>query len=150
FAEAAHLPLVTRGHDVSAESVLSLRPTIVLAQTDTGPPEAIDQIRGAGVPVLLLDTPRSADDAIARGELLATALGVPAAGAALAQRTADEIAAARATVPTGDAAPRVAFLYMRGSAGVYLLGGPGSGADSMIAAAGGIDAGTAIGLEQAF
>lgn len=150
FAEAAHLPLVTRGHDVSAESVLSLRPTIVLAQTDTGPPEAIDQIRGAGVPVLVLDTPRSVDDAIARVELLATALGVPAAGAALAQRTADEIAAARATVPTGDAAPRVAFLYMRGSAGVYLLGGPGSGADSMIAAAGGIDAGTAIGLEQAF
>lgn len=42
------------------------------------------------------------------------------------------------------------FLYVRGGAGVYLLGGPGSGADSMIAAAGGSDAGTAIGLDEAF
>src|SRR5262249_18804242 len=53
FAEAAGLPLVTRGHDVSAESVLSLRPTVVLAQTDTGPREALEQIRAAGVPVLV-------------------------------------------------------------------------------------------------
>ncbi|HWL42359.1 MAG TPA: ABC transporter substrate-binding protein [Ilumatobacter sp.] len=150
FAEAAGLPLVTRGHDVSAESVLSQRPTVVLAQTDTGPPEALEQIRAAGVPVLVLDTPKSLDDAITRIDLLSTALGVPQAGAELAQRTADEIAAARASVPTGDAAPRIAFLYMRGTAGVYLLGGPGSGADSMIAAAGGIDAGTEMGLGRAF
>lgn len=150
FAEAAHLPLVTRGHDVSAESVLSLRPTVVLAQTDTGPPEAIDQIRGAGVPVLVLDTPRSVDDSIVRIELLATALGVPQAGAELAQRTADEIAVARAAVPVGESAPKIAFLYMRGTAGVYLIGGPGSGADSMIVASGGIDAGTEMGLDRAF
>ena len=39
---------------------------------------------------------------------------------------------------------------MRGQAGVYLLAGPRSGADSMIAAAGGIDAGTAMGLPSPF
>ena len=39
---------------------------------------------------------------------------------------------------------------MRGQAGVYLIAGPGSGADSMIEAAGGIDAGTAIGLDHPF
>jgi len=44
----------------------------------------------------------------------------------------------------------VAFLYLRGQAGVYLLGGRGSGADSMIAAAGATDAGTAIGLDRPF
>jgi iron complex transport system substrate-binding protein len=150
FAEAAALPLVTRGHDVSAESVLSLRPTIVLAQTDTGPPEALDQIRNAGVPVLVLDTPKSVDDSVARITTVARALGVPQAGAALAARTSAEIDAALAAVPAGADPPRIAFLYMRGSAGVYLLGGPGSGADSMIAAAGGVDAGTWMGFDQAF
>src|SRR5262249_48521966 len=35
-------------------------------------------------------------------------------------------------------------------AGVYLIAGPKSGADSMIAAAGGVDAGTAIGLKDPF
>ncbi len=150
FAEAGGLPVVTRGHDVSAESVLSLRPTIVLAQTDTGPPEALDQIRGAGVPVLVLDTPTSVDDSIARITTVAEALGVPQAGEALAARTAAEIDAALAAVPADAEPPRIAFLYMRGSAGVYLLGGPGSGADSMIAAAGGVDAGSWMGLDRAF
>lgn len=150
FAEAAHLPVVTRGHDVSAESVLSLRPTVVLAQTDTGPPEALEQIRSAGVPIVVVDTPTSIDDAVGRIDLIARALGVPAAGDALAERTAAEIDAARAEVPAGDTPPRIAFLYMRGAAGVYLLGGPGSGADSMIAAAGGVDAGTEYGLDRAF
>ena len=39
---------------------------------------------------------------------------------------------------------------MRGQAGVYLIAGPGSGADEMIEAAGGEDAGTAIGLDRPF
>lgn len=150
FAEAAHLPLVTRGHDVSAESVLSLRPTVVLAQTDTGPAEALDQIRAAGVPVLVLDTPTSVSDATARISAVATALGVPRAGAELATRTDAAIEAVLADVPHDRAPVRVAFLYLRGSAGVYLLGGPGSGADSMLAAAGAVDAGTWMGLERAF
>ena len=33
---------------------------------------------------------------------------------------------------------------------MYLIAGPGSGADSMIDAAGGIDAGTAMGLDRPF
>ena len=52
FSEAKKVPLVTRGHDVSAESVLSQRPTLVLAQTDSGPPDALEHIRAAGVPVV--------------------------------------------------------------------------------------------------
>jgi iron complex transport system substrate-binding protein len=39
---------------------------------------------------------------------------------------------------------------MRGQVGIYLIGGPQSGADSMIRAAGAIDAGTALGLSQPF
>ncbi|KPC81497.1 ABC transporter substrate-binding protein, partial [Streptomyces sp. NRRL F-6602] len=54
FEQAADLPVVTRAHDVSAESVLSLKPTVVLADTTTGPAEAISQIRDAGIPLVVL------------------------------------------------------------------------------------------------
>jgi len=72
FDEAADIPLVTRAHDVSAESVLSLKPTVVLADTDTGPPEAIDHIRNIGVPLVVFDTATridqiTYDEALERG-----------------------------------------------------------------------------------
>ena len=62
----------------------------------------------------------------------------------LVDRTADALADAAADAAA--ARPTVAFLYLRGQAGVALLGGRGSGADSMIEAAGGTDAGAALGL----
>lgn len=150
FEEANDLPVVTQSHDVSAESVLSLRPTLVFAQTDTGPPEALDAIRNAGIPVVIVAAPESMDDITPRVDLIAQAVGLPAEGAALAQRTHDQIAAVQESIPADARSPRIAFLYMRGQAGVYLLAGPGSGADSMIQAAGAEDAGTAIGLDKPF
>ncbi|MEU9338490.1 ABC transporter substrate-binding protein [Streptomyces sp. NPDC048290] len=149
FEEAADLPLVTKAHDVSAESVLSLRPTVVLADTDTGPAEALDQIRDAGVPVVVLDPATELSDVTTRTTRIAGALGVPAAGEALNARIEGELAAARDAVPEGST-PKVAFLYMRGSAAVYLMGGKGSGADSLIAAAGAVDAGVDAGLDKPF
>ncbi|USQ88251.1 ABC transporter substrate-binding protein [Streptomyces phaeoluteigriseus] len=149
FEEARKLPQVTRAHDVSAESVLSLRPTVVLADTDTGPKEAVQQIRDAGVPVVVLDPATKLSDVTARTTRIAAALGVPEAGKALNKRMNDELAAAHAGVPEGSR-PKVAFLYLRGSAAVYLIGGKGSGADSLLAAAGAVDAGTEAGLDRPF
>ncbi len=150
FTEAEDVPVVTRAHDVSPESVLSLRPTVVLVDPTIGPPEALDQIRGAGVPVVVVDEVTTIDGIGARIEQVAQALGVPDAGEELAAEAASEIEAVSATVPDDVESPRIAFLYMRGQAGVYLLAGPGSGADEMIEAAGGTDAGTAIGLDRPF
>ncbi|GGM86498.1 heme/hemin ABC transporter substrate-binding protein [Streptomyces fuscichromogenes] len=150
FRQAAKLPVVTRNHDVSAESVLSLKPDLVLAETTTGPAEAMDQIREAGVPVLLVGPARGLDDVGPRIAAVAGALGVPAAGKRLTRRTEDRIAVVRAAVPHERTKPRVAFLYLRGSASVYLIGGRGSGATSLLAAAGAVDAGAASGLTKDF
>ncbi len=147
FREAENLPLVTKAHDVSAESVLSLEATVALADTDTGPAEAIDQIRDAGVPVVVLKPADELADVTTRTTRIAEALGVPTAGESLTRRIRDELRAARAGVPEGSR-PKVAFLYMRGSAAVYLIGGEGSGADSLIEAAGAVDAGMSFGLDK--
>ncbi|KOT58044.1 ABC transporter substrate-binding protein [Streptomyces rimosus subsp. rimosus] len=153
FDQAEKLPVVTRAHDVSAENVLSLKPDVVLADTSTGPAEAIGQLREAGVPVVTLKPATRLADVDTRIDAVAAALGVPKAGDALKARTDERIKAVQKGVPHGGAAggrPRVAFLYLRGSASVYLIGGAGSGADSLIEAAGGIDAGKESGLKKDF
>lgn len=150
FDAAENLPLVTRAHDISAESVLSLRPTVVLADTSSGPPEALEQIRNVGIPVVVFEEAERVDQIGDRIMTIAGALGVPERGRELADSTEAEIAAVRDGLSTDEPGPRTAFLYMRGQAGVYLIAGPGSGADSMIEAAGGVDAGTAMGLDQPF
>lgn len=151
FEQAAALPVVTRGHEVSAESVLSLRPTLVLAETTTGPAEALRQIRDAGVPVLVVAPAKALEDVPKRIDAVAAALGVKEAGAQLNRRTAERIAAARKGVPAGTAKkPRVAFLYLRGTASVYLLGGSDSGAGSLLEAAGAVDTGKESGLGKDF
>ncbi|WP_087930696.1 ABC transporter substrate-binding protein [Streptomyces albireticuli] len=149
FDQAKKLPVVTRAHDVSAESVLSLKPTVVLAETTTGPAEAVDQIRAAGIPLVVLDPAKKLADVGTRIDRVAAALGARTAGDRLRERTQGRIDTAREGIP-GGAKPKVAFLYLRGSASVYLLGGAGSGADSLIEAAGGVDAGKESGLKRDF
>ncbi|MEU2676920.1 ABC transporter substrate-binding protein [Streptomyces sp. NPDC007107] len=155
FEQAEKLPVVTRAHDVSAESVLSLRPTVVLADTTTGPAEAIGQIRDAGIPLVVVEPAKELADVGRRIDTVAAALGVTSAGDELKARTQTRIAAVQKTIPArrknGEGgAPRVAFLYLRGSASVYLLGGRDSGASSLLEAAGAVDAGKASGLKKDF
>ncbi|MFD5768147.1 hemin ABC transporter substrate-binding protein [Streptomyces sp. NPDC127049] len=150
FEQAADLPVVTRAHDVSAESVLSLKPTLVLAESTTGPAEAIAQIRDAGVPLVVVPAAKDLDDVGSRIDDVAAALGVPAAGEELRERTAERLDAVREKIPAHADRPRVAFLYVRGSAAVYLLGGAESGASSLLEAAGAVDAGKESGLKKDF
>ncbi|PZF86942.1 heme/hemin ABC transporter substrate-binding protein, partial [Micromonospora endophytica] len=149
FPAAAHLPVVTpAGHDLSAESVLRLAPTVVLADRSIGPAEVLAQLRRAGVPVVLVDDEQSLAAVSRNIRAIAAALGVPQAGERLVDRVEAEIAAARRSAPPDTAPLRIAFLYVRGTAGVYLIGGAGAGSDEMIRAIGATDAGTEIGLSK--
>ena len=149
FASAADVPVVTSGgHDLNAEAILDLNPTVVLTDSSIGPPEVQRQLRSAGIAVVFFSPDRTLEGVPAHIRSVATALGVPAQGEALVSRVEGEIAAARALAPPEG--PRIAFLYVRGSAGVYLMAGPGSGADSMIESVGGVDVGTDIGLARPF
>ncbi|MEU3478889.1 hemin ABC transporter substrate-binding protein [Streptomyces sp. NPDC033754] len=150
FEQAAKLPVVTRAHDVSAESVLSLRPTVVLAESTTGPAEAVAQIRDAGIPLVVVKPAKELADVGTRIDAVAAALGVRDSGTALKKRTEERIDAARKGIPAREEKPRVAFLYVRGSAAVYLLGGAESGASSLLEAAGAVDAGKESGLRKDF
>lgn len=147
FPEAAALPDVTSGgHDLSAEAILRLAPTVVLADDSIGPPEVIHQLRAAGIPVVLVGGEQTLEGVPVHIRSIAEALGAREAGERLVQRVDREIAAASGLRPAHGRPPLVAFLYIRGSAGVYLIAGAGAGPDAMIRGIGAVDAGTSIGL----
>jgi len=139
------LPLVTQnGHELNAEAILELDPTLIITDTSLGPWDVVLQMRDAGVPVVVVDSHRGLDNVDDLITEVADALGVPDAGAALARRTQQQVD--RATAAIAGLAPaekaqrlRTVFLYVRGQSGVYYMFGEGSGADSLIDAIGGYD-----------
>ncbi len=137
---------VSNGHDITTESILSLSPTVVIGDTRSGPPESIEQLRSAGVALLVTPEAWTLSAMPARVTMIAEALGVPESGRALNDATDAAVVAALRNTRALPVAPRVAFLYVRGTASVYLLGGGGTSADELIAAVGGIDVGKERGL----
>lgn len=145
--EAKDLPIVTNDHEVNPEAVLAVRPTIILADEDTGPETALDQLREIGIRIEIVPKAVTIDGIIARLQAVAEIFDVADRATRLATRIEMDLDSIENLADQGI---RVAFLYLRGPAGVYLIGGPGSGPDAIIEAAGGTDAGTSIGLIAAF
>ncbi|GAA0519110.1 ABC transporter substrate-binding protein [Paractinoplanes deccanensis] len=149
FPSAAKLPLVTpQGHDLSAEAILKLNPTVILADDSIGPATALDQIRKAGIPIVMIDDQQTMAAVPEHIRAVAGALGVAEAGERLVTRVQQEIDAAKRSAPSDGTKLKIAFLYVRGTAGVFLIGGKGAGSDAMIEAIGATDAGSAAGLSK--
>ncbi|WP_066039635.1 heme/hemin ABC transporter substrate-binding protein [Herbiconiux solani] len=151
FAGAEELPLVTQnGHELNAEAILELNPSVIITDSSIGPWDVVLQMREAGIPVVVTTPQRNLDNVGEIVGLVGSALGLPAEGQALTDRVNGEIqaeVAAIAAVTPADPAdrPRILFLYVRGNAGVYYIFGEESGADTLIRALGGIDVAGEIG-----
>lgn len=130
---------------LTAEAVLRFEPTLVLGDTQVAPPEAIEQLRGAGIPLVILETQTTLDGVETKISQVAEILGVPDEGAALAERVMGEIDAARELAADDDSDPRVAFVYVRGPQVVFLFGA-GVATQAMIEGAGAVDAGVESGV----
>ncbi|MBD3914212.1 heme/hemin ABC transporter substrate-binding protein [Nocardioides hwasunensis] len=151
FGAIADRPLVTsNGHELNAEAILALDPTVVLTDTSLGPWDVVLQLRDAGIPVVVTDSHRGLDNLASLTRQVADALGVPGEGKQLGRRIADEADAmeesiARVTPKDLNQRLRTVFLYVRGTSGVYYMFGQDSGADSLIEAVGGYDVSSEIG-----
>lgn len=138
-AAVNQLPKVAYHRRLSAEGVLSLRPTLIIATTEAGPPAAIQQLRAAGATVLVLPHEPTVEGAIANIERIAAALGVQAHGAVLIQNLKEELSQIQSSIPQTAAQAKVLFLYARGQ-GTLMVAGQGTAADTMIGLAGGTNA----------
>ncbi len=108
--EAVPLPDVASYMGVDVEKIVGLEADLVVAGGNNfNSPDALAKLRGLGVPVLVVYAPDVAT-VLKDIELVATAAGEPAAGAAMAERMKAEIAAiGRAIDGAGGARPRVFY-----------------------------------------
>jgi len=151
FPGVEDLPVVTgTGHAISPESVLAMRPDLILTDGTIGPIDVVLQLRQAGITVVFIRVaPGLGQPAeLARG--VAAALGSPGTGELLAAQLTAEIdrvvREVGARVPQEPAARlRMVFLYLRGANGIYYLFGNESGAGELVEALGGVDIATDIG-----
>lgn len=132
----ADIPIVTSGHQVLPEKVISLNPDLVLIDASTGPKAAIATIKAVGIRVVETPESWSLGDLPKKVRAVGAAIGAPDRAELLVEQI--ELAIKTSKVK---GSPRVAFLYLRGTSSVYLIGGSGSGADSLLQAIGAVDVG---------
>jgi iron complex transport system substrate-binding protein len=122
---------------LSAEGVLSLRPTVVIAGAEAGPPTAIEQLRTAGVSLVRAAPGHDIETLVANVQRVAAALARRAAGDALAAELRAQWQQVQARVARGG--PRVLFVLSH-VANNMQVSGHGTAAHALIEAAGGVNA----------
>ncbi|MBU8894466.1 ABC transporter substrate-binding protein [Corallococcus sp. M34] len=123
---------------LSAEGLLSLRPTKVVATEEAGPPAVLEQLRGAGVDVVIVPNTPTVEAARRRIREVARLLGRVEQGEALVTAMNRELEQAATRSKSAAPRPRVLALYARG-AGNWMVAGAGTAADQLIQLAGGVN-----------
>lgn len=137
--EALALPDVGYMRALSPEGVLSVDPDLILTLEGAGPPEAMEVIRSASVPVVTVPESFDREGVLAKVEAVGKALGVEKEAAELAMRIDADLQTAEDAVADIDDPARVLFiLSMEG--GRVMASGTGTAADGMIRLAGGENA----------
>jgi iron complex transport system substrate-binding protein len=132
----ADIPIVTSGHQVLPEKVIALKPDLVLIDASTGPKSAIETIKSAGIKVIQTPESWSLNDLPIKVRAVGDAIGAQDQAEELVKQISESL-----SISTVKNSTRVAFLYLRGTSSVYLIGGAGSGADSLLDSIGAIDVG---------
>ena len=139
--ELKDIPVVTSGHQVIPETIIAVQPTLVIVDDATGPSSAITKLESAGIRIVNISQSWNLADLLIKIKELGAALGAPQSAALLQKVLAESVDGTLAGATSADKQLKVAFLYLRGTSSIYLVGGQGSGADYLINATGAIDIG---------
>lgn len=132
-ADATRLPQVGYARTLSAEGVLALKPQLLLASGEAGPPQVLQQLQRAGVRVEVLDDQHRFDGILARTVRIGQVCGREREAERLVARLRQDWDA-RPRPPAGSP-PRVLFVLAH-AGGQLRVAGEGTGADAMLALAG--------------
>lgn len=125
------LPSVGYQYRLNAEGILSLKPTLVIGRSDVKPPQVIEQLRMAGVTVLLFKEPRTFDEAKQRLRTIGKAVDRQEQATALISTLEKDIKTLKSKLAARHSQPKLKalFLYLRGPQTAFVLGkdsGPGA------------------------
>ena len=140
FPDAAlALPKVGYQRALSAEGLLALSPTLVLAGSDAGPPAALQQLAAAGVTIVRTHGDHTFGSLLANVKEVAASLGRARDSASLDAALRAQWQSVRAAIATPASPPRVMFVLSHAANSVQVAG-RGTAADAMIAYAGATNA----------
>lgn len=128
---------------LSAEGVLSLKPDLVLAAADAGPPSVLDSLGAAGVAVRTAPDNDSIDGVYEKIRFVGETLGQEDKAEALVEQVRAEMASVAEQIAAAKDAPKVLFLISAG--GAPIAAGDDTSAATVIEKAGGRNA--VIGFE---
>jgi iron complex transport system substrate-binding protein len=136
--EITKLPSVGYHRALSAEGIISMKPTLFLTDGNVGPQPVIDQVKKVGIPVLVMDPGSTPDSA----QLLMTRLGArfhreaAADSVVKAWRAGMDSIARDTVVASGAKRPRVLIIHFGQINNNYLALKRGGPADAMMRWAG--------------
>jgi iron complex transport system substrate-binding protein len=145
--EIKTLPSVGYHRALSAEGIISMKPTMLLTDGNFGPDAVTQQVKKVGIPVVTM-TPGAGQDS---AQLLMIALGKQfhhekEADSVVAKWKSDMAAALADTIQwAGKPKPRVMIMHMGQIANSYLAIKRGSAGDQIVQWAGGVNAIDSIG-----
>jgi len=125
------------------EGVLSLEGTLFLGNSLRRHTELAKKLRGAGEAAVVIDDLQPAPDKLRK---VAAALGVAAAGDALAAQVQAQLDEAARIAAASKVHPRVIHLSATGAGGAPTVAGADSASGKLIALAGGVNIGTEAGV----
>jgi iron complex transport system substrate-binding protein len=139
--ELVDVPIVTSGHQVIPETIIALQPTLVIIDDATGPSSAIAKLEKAGIRIVSISQSWNLAELVSKIEQIGTALGAPQSAIRLKSALTESITGNLVEASAAGKELKIAFLYLRGTSSIYLVGGKGSGADFLIEATGATDVG---------
>ncbi len=133
--EALTLPDIGYMRQLPTEGVMSVDPDAILLLDGSGPPEAIEVLKKASVPLVGIPDRFSREGIVDKVKAVGHALGVDAKAEALAAKLDAEIASAEKTAAEAKEKKRVLFI-LSAPGGKIMASGQGTAADGIIAMAG--------------
>lgn len=120
---------------LSPEGLLSTDPTLILAEDDAGPPEAVTILENASVPFVRVPGGTDATGVADKIRFIADVMGVSERGAEMADTIAADLAAVSDVIAQNDTRSKVLFILSLAN-GRVLAAGEGTSAAAIIEMAG--------------
>jgi iron complex transport system substrate-binding protein len=120
--ELQKLPSIGYRSSISAEGMLSLKPSLIIAEKDYVEQAVLDQLSSGGVRLVIVDRKLNFNDTKKFITQIAVALGREAAGKKLIAQNETQLAEAKAMLQKTTSSPKVLCVYNRGTATISMAG----------------------------
>ena len=124
---------------LSAEGIISLAPTLIIATTEAGPPEVIQQLRSAGVTILILPHEPTVECTIEKIQVIGSALNKEKEAAEIIGQINKDLNQVKSLNKKQINKQKVIFIYARGQ-GNLMVAGKETAANTMVELAGAVNA----------